>query len=117
MTKQFTVFGKKLTTLITLRQIQNLKKQTITNTMSDYTMVVINILSALLPVLRSSVGSVSRGAAISVVSVCGEVGLEIRAISTFSGAGADINMLPVSETLSDFLSQSDIEPCGAGRTT
>ncbi len=63
----------------------------------------------------SSAGSISRGAAISVVSVCGEAGLEICAVSTFSGAGADIS--PVSETFTDFLSQSDIEPWGAGRTT
>lgn len=65
--------------------------------------------------LVSSAGRVSKGAAISVVSVCGEAGLEIRAISTFSRAGADIS--PVSETFSDFLSQSDTEPWGAGRTT
>lgn len=65
----------------------------------------------------SSVGSVSRGAAISAVSVCGEAELEIRVVSTFSGAGADINRFPVSGTFSDFLSQSDIEPWGAGRTT
>lgn len=66
-----------------------------------------------LPEAMSTDETANRGAGISAVSVLGWAEAETRDVSTLSGA----DITSVSETFSAFLSQSDTEPWGAGRTT
>lgn len=70
--------------------------------------------ACLSPVAMRSDGTASRGAGADIsVSVWGWEGVETCAVSVLSGD----DITSVFGTLSVFLSQSDTEPWGAGRTT